>query len=78
MFSYVPSTVIDAHQRLGAGRRRRRFQPGCAQRVEPNVYEAVRLVDQALVRSQSRVDIERDVSAAWRAHQLQRSLYGDL
>jgi signal transduction histidine kinase len=65
VFGYVPETVGDAHQRLleqvdaavAATPPRQR----ATKRKQLN--EAVRLVNQALVRSQSRMDIERDVTA---------------
>ncbi len=65
VFSYVPSTVSDAHQRLLARVDAAVASSPARQRANKRkqLNEAVRLVNQALVRSQSRVDIERDVSA---------------
>ncbi|WP_336339045.1 sensor histidine kinase [Haloarcula brevis] len=65
VFGYVPEAVGDAHQRLleqvDAAVASSPPRQRATKRKQLN--EAVRLVNQALVRSQSRMDIERDVTA---------------
>ncbi|EMA01876.1 Signal transduction histidine kinase [Haloarcula vallismortis] len=65
VFGYVPSTVSDAHQRLLAQVDAAVASSPARQRANKRKHlnEAVRLVNQALIRSQSRMDIERDVTA---------------
>ena len=65
VFGYVPNTVGDAHQRLLAQVDAAVASSPARQRANKRkqLNEAVRLVNQALVRSQSRMDIERDVTA---------------
>jgi len=65
VFGYVPNTVADAHQRLLAQVDAAVASSPARQRANKRkqLNEAVRLVNQALVRSQSRMDIERDVTA---------------
>jgi len=65
VFGYVPDTVGDAHQRLLAQVDAAVASTPARQRANKRkqLNEAVRLVNQALVRSQSRMDIERDVTA---------------
>ncbi|GCF12318.1 hypothetical protein Harman_02530 [Haloarcula mannanilytica] len=65
VFGYVPGTVDDAHQRLLAQVDAAVASSPARQRASKRkqLNEAVRLVNQALVRSQSRMDIERDVTA---------------
>lgn len=64
VFGYVPATVDDAHQRLiaqvDAAAASRPARQRASKRKQLN--EAVRLVNQALVRSESRLSIEREVA----------------
>ncbi|MBV0903196.1 receiver/sensor box histidine kinase [Haloarcula salina] len=64
VFGYVPGTVDDAHQRLlaqvDAAVASRPARQRASKRKQLN--EAVRLVNQALVRSDSRLAIEREVA----------------
>jgi len=64
VFGYVPGTVDDAHQRLlaqvDAAAASRPARQRASKRKQLN--EAVRLVNQALVRSESRLAIEREVA----------------
>ncbi|MDS0221447.1 GAF domain-containing protein [Haloarcula sp. S1AR25-5A] len=65
VFGYVPETVDDALQQLLAQVDAAVASSPARQRASKRkqLNEAVRLVNQALVRSQSRMDIERDVTA---------------